>query len=300
MQKLPVLKAGDSVELIAPASRCSDELALGAKKLLTSWGLHCIIAEDIFGKDLLCANTDKERFRHLENAFQNPETKAIICVRGGYGSMRLIPNLKKIKPPTQSKLFIGMSDITALNLYLSQEWGWPIVHGAPALDKFSSESLEALKSLLFGQSNEIDFVGKPLNSLAEKNQIIETTITGGNLCLVQASIGTSWQIAPQNKIILLEEIGERGYRVDRMLEQLCQANLFSAAKAIIFGDFINGKEPNGTSLIQPVLERFARTCEVPVVQVIGVGHGNTNFPIPLGTKVSLQLGQKIKATWFRG
>lgn len=299
MKKLPILKPGDSIEIIAPASRCSDKKLTELQKLLASWQLNCIISNDIFGDDLLCANTDEVRFRSLKNALQNSATKAVICARGGYGSMRLIPELSKMIPPAFPKLFIGMSDITALNLYLQQQWQWPILHGAFALDKFSAESIAALKSIVFGEIEQAEWLGKPLNILAEKNDSIEAEIIGGNLCLVQASIGTSWQINANNKILFLEEVGERAYRLDRMLEHLKQANIFKNAAAILLGDFVGGNEPNGSSLIKPVLERFAQNCEIPVVQVSGIGHGHTNFPLPLGTAAKLQLGKEIKLVCYR-
>ena len=298
MQKLPILKPGDSVEIIAPASRCSDEVLSDLKELLTSWQLNCIIDNDIFGPDLLCANTDEIRFRSLKNALQHSETKAIICARGGYGSMRLIPALRQITPPRYPKLFVGMSDLTALHLFLEQQWQWPTIHGALARDKFSSKSIASLKSILFGEVEQVELFGLPLNRHAEKNSIIETTLTGGNLSLVQTSIGTLWQINGKHKIIFLEEVSERGYRIDRMLEHLCQAAIFKDAAAIFFGDFIEGNEPNGSSLIKPVLKRFAQHCAIPVVQISGIGHGYINTPIPLGTQVKLQLGNKIKLTCF--
>lgn len=294
MQKLPLLKPGDNVEIIAPASRCTDKQLTELQKLLASWQLNYIVAKDIFGDDLLCANTDEIRFRSLKDALQNPDTKAVICARGGYGCMRLIPKLTEISPPTFPKLFIGMSDITALHVYLQQQWQWPTLHGALALDKFSPESIAALKSILFGEVDQVELRGLPLNTSAKLNHTIETSITGGNLCMVQTSIGTIWQIQGRNKIIFLEEVNERAYRIDRMLEHLRQANIFKDAAAILLGDFIGGKESDGSSLIKPVLERFAQNCEIPVVQVAGLGHGYTNFPIPLGTATTLQLGNETQ------
>lgn len=291
MNKLIKLQAGDQVELIAPASRCSDQLVVDIKNLLTSWGLKCLVTDKLFGDDLLCANTDKMRFDLLKNALFNPENKGVICVRGGYGSMRLIPELKKLTPPSCSKLFMGMSDITALNIFLEQDWHWPVIHGALALDKFTSNAINAMKSILFGVEEKIKYLVKPLNSAAKKNHAIKSSVTGGNLCLVQSSISTCWQLEAKDKIIFLEEIGERGYRVDRMLEHLRQVGIFSQAAAILFGDFIEGKEPDGSSLIQSVLERFADACPIPVVQVKGVGHASENIPMPLGTPASLQLGE---------
>jgi len=296
MHKLPKLKIGDIVEIIAPASRCSDKSLTELKELLLSWKLNCRISNDIFGTDLLCANTDEMRFNSLKNALLDSESKAVICARGGYGSARLITELSKIMPPASQKLFIGMSDITALHLFLQQKWKWPVIHGALAPDRFSQESIAAIKSILFGEVDQVEFIGLPLNKPAEKNSIIEAVISGGNLSILQTSIGTSWQIDGKNKILLIEEVSERGYRIDRMLEHLHQACIFKDVSAILFGDFIGGAEPNGSSLIKPVLERFAQACEIPVVKVEGIGHDNVNFPIPLGTKAKLRLGSKIDLT----
>lgn len=300
MKNLPVLKSGDSVELIAPASRCSDSQLNELKDLCASWQLNCIVKKNIFADDLLCANTDKQRLDHLKEALLNPETKAIICVRGGYGAMRLIPGLSDVHPPLLPKLFVGMSDITCLQLYLQQKWGWATIHGGAAPGRFSPASIASLKSILFAEVESVEFPKlKALNHHARVPRMIESQVTGGNLTLIQAGMGTEWQMDGRNKLILLEEVAERGYRIDRMLEHLQQAKLFQGAFAILLGDFLEGNEPDGSSLIQPVLERFAKSCPIPVVQVQGVGHGRINFPIPCGTKTQLQLGEMIHLSCFR-
>jgi muramoyltetrapeptide carboxypeptidase len=300
VQKLPILQAGDSVDIIAPASRCSDKQLAELVALLGSWQLKCRVSEDIFGDDLFCANSDEIRLKHLVNALQNPTSKAIICARGGYGSMRLIPELRKITPPQTAKLFVGMSDITALQLFLQQAWQWPTIHGAPIPNRFSPESIASLKSLLFGDRTDINFSNlTPLNQSAKEHKNIDSTIIGGNLSLVQTSIGTTWQLNGKGKIILLEDTHERGYRIDRMLQHLQQANIFKDASAILFGDFIEGNEPNGSSLMEAAIKRFAESCEIPVVQVAGMGHGYINLPLPLGIKTRLHLGEDISLTCSR-
>ncbi|MFJ1269734.1 LD-carboxypeptidase [Legionella lytica] len=300
MNSLPILKPGDLVELIAPASRCTDQQLQELKELIHSWQLNCSVKDDIFAEDLFCANSDERRFHHLKNALLDSQAKALICVRGGYGTMRLIPRLANLQPPAQAKIFVGMSDITSLHLYLQQHWGWATIHGGATPDKFTAESINALKSLLFAERTSVDFYGlRPLNSLAQEHRIIQSTVTGGNLTLIQASIGTNWQLDGRGKIILLEEINERGYRVDRMLEHLRQANIFQGAVAVLFADFLGGDEANGTSLIQPVLQRFADDSAIPVVQMDGIGHGATNFPIPLATATQLHLGKEIHLSCSR-
>lgn len=292
MKTLPILQPGDHVDIIAPASRCDNKRIAAIKNALSDWQLNFKLDDAMFGDDLLCAHNDDVRARYLTNALKRPDTKAIFCVRGGYGSMRLIDELAKLKPQAYPKIIVGMSDITAINLYLENHWQWPVIHSALAPDIFSDESMHALKSVLFGEVKEVEFAATPLNEIAKNQKTIVGTITGGNLCLVQTSIGTTWQMNPTNKIIFLEEIGERGYRVDRMLEHLRQAGLFKGAKGIVFGDFIDGNEPDGTSLVQRVLERFAAHSDIPVVQIKGVGHGHVNMPLPLGSKATLFLGAK--------
>lgn len=300
MKKLPVLCPQDYVEIIAPASRCSDDQLVALKKLLNSWQLRCIVKEDIFGKDLLCAQTDTMRFNHLKNALENPKTKAIICARGGYGATRLIPKLREIHSPKIPKLFIGMSDITCLHLFLQQQWLWPTIHGAATPGKFSPESIASLKSMLFHETVPVEFTRLiPLNHHALTKNTIQSSVIGGNLSIIQAGIGTFWQMDGREKIILLEEIGERGYRIDRMLEHLTQANIFKNARAILLGDFLGGNEPDDSSLVEPVLQRFAEHIDVPVLRIAGIGHGSINFPIPLGVETKLQLGEKAKLICFR-
>ncbi len=295
MSRLPTLKPGDSVEIIAPASRCSDNQLIQLKELLTSWGLSCIVADDIFKTSDLpfLANTDEYRFNALKKAIERPETKAIICARGGYGSMRLTPRFNEIIPPATPKLLIGMSDITALLLYFQQEWKWPAMHGTLNTDKCSPESIAAIKDIVFGTKDHITFQGKPLNAAARQNTSFASSITGGNVCLVQASIGTLWQMQGKDRIIFLEEVGERGYRLDRMLEQCQQANLFKDATAIVFGDFLECNEPDGSSLMQNVLTHFAKQCAIPVIHIQGIGHGFVNFPLLFGTSAALQCGTDI-------
>lgn len=294
---LPTLKAGDSVDIIAPAARCSAEQLTALLTLLDSWQLKCIIADDIFGTDPFCANTDQARSSQLIDALTNTKSKAVICARGGYGSMRLLPQLSKITPPKQMKLFVGMSDITALHLFLQQQWHWPTIHGALAPDRFSPESIAALKVLLMGDTKEVNYTGLiPLNSAAKTNRLIEGSMIGGNLSLVQTSIGTSWQLNGRDKIIFLEDRGERGYRLDRMFQHLIQANIFKDATAILLGDFIEGNEPNGQSFIEIAIQRFAESISIPIVQIKGIGHGDTNFPLPLGTFTTLKLGNEIQLT----
>lgn len=289
----PKLYPGDTVELIAPASRCKDQHVKELVALLNGWQLNCLVNNKLFGDDLLCANSDVARFENLKQALFNAETKALICVRGGYGSMRLIPKLTTLTMPVEQKIFLGMSDVTALNLFLMQHWKWPVLHGALAVDKFSPESIAAMKPILLGEAEQVHFPAVALNEAAKQEKIIHAPITGGNLCLVETSIGTFWQMEATQQMIFFEEVGERGYQIDRRLTHLEQAGMLRDAQAIIFGDFLRGDEPDGRSLIHPVLLRFAEQQSLPVVQIAGVGHGYQNRILPMGTLATLRLGKNI-------
>lgn len=291
---LPHLRAGDRVAVIAPASRCNPNVLSQLLDLLESWCLKPHVFEPIFGDDILCANTDAMRFFHLKQALLDPELQGVICVRGGYGSTRLLSLLQDMPTPCGPKVFLGMSDITALHLFFQQQWGWPTYHAGLTRDKFTMESILATKALLFGESQKIVYPLIPLNEAARQTTTLHSCIIGGNLSLIQASIGTFWQMNARHKIIFMEEIGERGYRIDRMLEHLRQAGLFEDVDAIVFGDCLEGNEPNGSCLIDPVLSRFAQQTDTPVVRVHGIGHGTINHPLPLGVAVRLQLGARCQ------
>jgi muramoyltetrapeptide carboxypeptidase len=287
------LKAGDCIDIIAPSARCDDTVIPKVQTLIESWGLKANIPSDIFGEDLLSANSTEKRFEHLVNAMNNPNSKVIWCLLGGYGSAKLVPHLMQLKPIKQNKLFIGFSDITVLHLFLQQQWGWSTIHGPTArqtaLNGISAESIASIKSLIFG-SSECDILNRatPLNQQAEKQPTIEGVITGGNLTLMQTSIGTPWQINAENKIVLIEEVKERGYRIDRSLLHLMQAGVFDKAKGILLGDVTESDEPDGTSLIDPILKNFSASCSIPVYKVNGVGHGSENFPIILGKAMTIR------------
>ncbi len=291
------LRPGDTVAIVAPASRCSDQQLQQMQQLLTSWSLHCRTPENLFGETYFYANTDIIRLQHLCDAINDPEIKAIFIARGGYGSLRLIPELMRLKSPPRPKLFIGMSDTTALQLYFQQNWRWVSIHASAAPDRFNAASLERLRQLLFGEQATVRITPlQPLNEAARSTTTLQGILTGGNLAIVAAGIGTSWQLQAQNKIVLLEEVGERGYQIDRMLVHAQQVNLFKGASAILFGDFYKCEEPDGKYLWQHALLDFAAHTPIPVFQAQHLGHCPENIPLPLGVKAVINAGSTFDLT----
>lgn len=283
------LKKGDRVAVVAPARRGKPgELEL-IRSFLSSWGLEAHIPDDLLGEDLLCANTDEKRFQHLIEALNSPDYAAVWCLRGGYGCTRLMPELIKLNPSEHFKWFIGFSDITVLHSWLNDHWHWPTLHGPGirqlACQELDELSVQSLKNILLGQNPVLNY--SDLVCLNKFTQAIQAPIVGGNLAVLESSIGTPWEFNCQNKILLIEEINEDAYRVDRSLNHLLQAHLIQQASAIILGDFMN-TNPEQEKVVNQVLPLFANQCTCPVFRLRGIGHGRRNLPIPLNIKASIQ------------
>jgi muramoyltetrapeptide carboxypeptidase len=127
----------------------------------------------------------------------------------------------------------------------------------------------------------------PMNTQAQKITTLSGRVVGGNLTIVQTSLGTPWQLKVKDKILFFEEVNERGYRIDRILTHLQQAQFFNGVKAVLLGDFVKGEEPDGTTLIWEVLNRFAANSPFSVFKLPGCGHGRQNYPIPFNYDISL-------------
>ena len=172
------------------------------------------------------------------------------------------------------------------------------IHG-PALSqisegKISQESIQIVRSVLFGEQSEIYIGGLiPLNRPAEQNHLINSRIVGGNLSLIQYSIGTTWELNTKDKIILCEVVNEQAYRSAERIEHLKQRGLFDECCAVIFCDFtFNQDNPSELELYRYIFKKFAAETTIPVLICPGIGHGNVNTPLPIGGSCSLALGKK--------
>ena len=290
----------DAVEIVAPASASTEAKTFQGVTWLENLGLRPQYPADMVKVDLFFAAPLEQQWEHFKAAL-NSDAKVIWCLRGGYGSMRLIPLIDKMPLPKSPKLLIGFSDITALHIYFNQKWNWPTLHGRTIsqLDpKWElNDEHKNLTDLLFGRIHQIAYNHLvPLNSAAKSEGTIEGTIIGGNLRLIQSSLGTLWEINPKEKILFIEDVSERGYSIDRMLEQLHQANILDCnLKALLIGDFTEGLEKDGSNLVPNALKRFAERVSYPVLMGMPCGHAQgSNAPLPFNTPVSLSLGETCK------
>jgi muramoyltetrapeptide carboxypeptidase len=281
------------IKIVAPASKmpgeeqCIEEI----KHLFKSHGEFRInVSLDIFdNSDLFCAASLENRKKDFLDGLTSDKVDILWAYRGGYGSMEIIPYLEQHRPFRAFKLLIGFSDITALHLYFNQILKWPSLH-ATVLDriarKVNSDDLQDIIDCIGKSKKDLSYPVIPINIMAKKitqsNENILGDMIGGNLSVVQHSMGTCWQLNGNNKIIFFEDVGERGYKIRSKLEQLKQANIFSTAKAIIFGEFIDGAEKNGKDHTGLVIESFASQINIPVFRMSQVGHTAVNKPLFLG------------------
>lgn len=289
------MQPGDLVDVIVPAGKPKAHTLQGVSRFLKTWGLRGRLPKNAVGKDLLCANNVDKRWLQLKSALQAKDSKMIWCVRGGYGSLHLLEDLQKLRPQP-AKCFLGFSDITSLHTYLVQKWGWATLHG-PNIDRFalgtgSASEAKRIRDIIFGTSQELSFNLKPLNKAARMNKQIKSSVVGGNLITLQSSFATAASIDPRGRILFLEEIGERAYKIDRVLQHMAQLDLLKNVEAVVLGQFTDGQEPNGRNLIPLFFKQWAQQQKFPVLTGVASGHGPNQKPLPFGTRTRLQLGGK--------
>lgn len=292
------INKGDTVDIVAPAGFSSADRLIAAVNELGKWGLQCRSKIDFESFHPYHSDEDDVRIADLKAAIQS-DSKIIWCLRGGYGSARLLSALSKMKKPKQKKILIGYSDITALHLFFNQKWGWETIHG-PMITAFSDKNLDQqclkeLKDQLIARKNRSLFKLSALNEKAEKSRSkISGKLIGGNLAIVQSLLGTKYKMNSKGKIVFLEDINEKGYQIDRMLNHLQMSEALKGAKAIIFGEFLGGQEVSGENYVNFALTRFALAQKIPVYLTCEFGHGSVNRPLICGHTYSIT--QKILST----
>jgi len=285
----PFLKPSDLTGIIPPASRIPNKYIEQAKILLESWGLEVILSTNWDKNHFGFAGTDEERLRAFQDLVDNKEVKCIFCARGGYGTSRIIDQLDLDGFSSSPKWVIGFSDITVLlNKLLIYQYGG--IHGPMPInfhEDNSKRSLQILKNFLFyGTYPKISCASNPRN----RQGFASGEIVGGNLTMLTNSIGTSTQLNTDGKILFIEDIDERMYRIDRMLVHLNRAGRFKELKGLIVGHFTNitEKKEFGYSIEDMILSH-TKEFDFPVCFGAPIGHVMPNYPIIVGSNVSLQV-----------
>lgn len=277
-----IFKKGNVIDIVATASAPRKHDLLKGICILEEWGFKVNLPSDSISPWLFHSNTNSKRLTLLKNAFKNSSSQIIWSARGGYGTQKLMPAFQKIS--FEEKLFIGFSDVTALHLYLNGVCKIPSLHAPSVCDLpyLSNKELHAIHNMLFKDSSSI--TSRKLKSLNNnKSKNIKGTFIGGNLTLLQTSIGTSWFPSLSSKIVFLEDTHERDYRIDRALHHLHFSGALKGVRALVFG-YLNSIK---LSDFKKIIESFSEVSKIPVFYQILAGHKSPNLPLPLGMSAEI-------------
>ena len=285
------LKQGDKIGLISTARKINKEELQSAIELLTSWGLEIVLGQNLFNSYHQFSGTDQERQSDLQHMLDNEYVKGIICVRGGYGTVRIIDSLNFELFQKQPKWLAGFSDITVLHSHI-HKLNIATLHSTMPIS-FSSNTTEAINSLkaaLFGEDISIEVSAHPLNRIGEaKGQIV-----GGNLSILYSLIGSPSEIDTKDKIVFIEDLDEYLYHIDRMMMNLKRSGYLSHLKGLIVGGMSkmnDNKIPFGKEAEKII---YDAVCEYdyPVCFGFPAGHISDNRAIKLGQIAHLKVNKK--------
>lgn len=285
----PYLKKGDTIGLVAPARKVTKEEIQKAVQIIQNKGYKVLTGNHLFGTYFSFSGTDKERAEDLMEMLINPKVKAILAVRGGYGSVRLLDLLDDGIIQNHPKWFIGYSDMTVLHSKFHQ-LGMQSLHASMPInfEENTTEALDTLFSILRGQLPSYTWSSHPLNQTGNAQGIL----TGGNLSVLYSLLGSNTFPNTENKILFLEDLDEYLYHIDRMMQALKRAGKLNRLNGLIVGgltDMHDNKVPFGKNAAEIILETVEE-YGYPVAFDFPAGHIKDNRAIVLGQTVSLKVG----------
>ena len=280
------LQPGDRLAVLcgsSPTSKTSDELMQAVRDM----GLEPVLYPSATAKHGFLSGVDAIRAADINAAFADPSIKGIVCTRGGYGFHRILPLLDWKTIKKNPKIFGGYSDVTAMLNALNQICGMESYHmpmvGAwgDGLDEYTAPFV---KSMLFGEPVEyVNPEGRPIATLVPGKA--KGRLCGGNLSLLAASLGTPYEIDTKGKILFIEEIGERPYKVDGMLTHLRNAGKFDDAAGIILGGFTDCADKEGVIgglSLEDIYQELIVPAGKPTISGVVCGHCSPTMALPMG------------------
>jgi muramoyltetrapeptide carboxypeptidase len=283
------LQNNDVVALVSPAGYLSDKKVINqAQKILKKWGLKSIVMPNASTQNGHFAGTDKQRLSDLQNAMDMPEVKMIWALRGGYGSIRIVNQLDFSKFKQYPKLLTGFSDITILHLKW-QQMGYESLHGLMPVqfkDKIPENVIKQFKNAIFGKTVSYSFDN---NKLTSDFTEVSGILTGGNLANLYSVLGTNLDFTTNEKILFIEEVGEKLYAIDRMIIAMKNAGKFDNLKALMIGQFtdIPQNDPEFGKTVNEIILEHTAEFNFPVIFDVPVGHISGNYPLLLGIPVEI-------------
>jgi muramoyltetrapeptide carboxypeptidase len=294
MLELTPLQPEDQVAIIAPAGSMANERIEAGIVALQAAGLNPVVFDQAYLQTGRYAGTPAQRVAALHEAFENPAIKAILCTRGGFGSVELLDLLDLDLIAENPKPLIGYSDISTLLVALNQRLGLPTLHGPMITDASyatrTPESYAYLAKLLSGQPIQPDQFAPTSTARVLRAGEVTAPLLGGNLHVLAALCGSEDQPVFNGKIALFEDVQEPLYRLKRNLVQLSRSGAFFGLKGVILGDMVDVAEDGyGCSLDELVLDHFAKHHPtIPIIADYPAGHGPARVTLPFGPAFTLK------------
>lgn len=284
----PYLQKGDTVAIVATARKHINDDLKSAKEFLENWGLKAIIGSSIGLDNHQLAGTDKERANDFQIQMNNPNVKAIWCVRGGYGTVRMVDLIDFSKFKQNPKWIIGFSDVTVLHSHLNT-LGFQSIHGMMPVNipRATPEAKESLRKALFGERLSYSVPYDRMNKLGKTRG----ELVGGNLSILYSLFGSASAIDCTDKILFLEDLDEYLYHIDRMMMNLKRNGCLESLKGIVVGSMtkMNDNEipwgKNALEIIQDITEKY----NIPIVYNFPAGHIPDNRALVFGRQVTLEV-----------
>jgi len=287
----PALNPGDLIYITAPAKFMDPQAVTYAKKHLEQNGFRVLISKNCLGKHHYFSGTDEERLLDFQFGIDHPDVRAILCARGGYGSIRLVDRINWANMLREPKWLIGFSDITVFHHRLNK-LGVQSIHGSMPInfEKNTDVALTTLVNTLQGSWPQFLL---PHNQ-SNKAGIATGNLIGGNLSIIYSMLGTNDQFDFEDSILFLEDVGEHYYQVERMLYALKKAGAFQKIKGLIIGGISELEDtdpPLGRSIEEMVLDQLEYT-RTPVLFDFPGGHIADNRAIIFGKKIQLTVSEE--------
>jgi muramoyltetrapeptide carboxypeptidase len=280
------LGAGARVALIAPAGPLAGPSDVAnAEANARALGWEPVVARHALGRYGYFAGTDAERLRDLQAALDDPAIDGVWCLRGGYGTMRLLPALDLEALRARPRALIGFSDITALHAAW-QAAGLVSFHGPVARNPLGPFSAQSMRRAVIDGS---DSAGHAAEAVCVREGVAEGRLLGGNLALVAALVGTRWALSFRDAIVVLEDVNEATYRMDRMLVQLRLAGAFDGCRGLVFGQCTDcpDSSEDGRRSLHDLVAELAADLGVPALLGVPVGHIAEQWTLPFGAVATL-------------
>jgi len=291
----PYLQRGDKIAIVSPARSITFEEVFPAMKLFQKWGLEVVLGTHVFGKSNQFSGTDDQRRFDLQQMLDDPSIRAVVMARGGYGTVRIIDQLDFKVFARHPKWIVGFSDVTVLHSHIHRHLGIQTLHATMPFSikdqDINQITIESLRKALFGE--KISYA-KQL-TFSDRTGLTEGILVGGNLSILYSLAGSVSDVDTRKKILLLEDVDEYLYHLDRMMISLKRTGKLNDLSGLIVGGFTgmnDNQVPFGKSANEIILEAV-REYSYPVCFDFPAGHEKLNVALYLGRKAKLKIDKEI-------